>query len=244
MLERIRIVLVGTTHGGNIGATARAMKTMGLNDLRLVQPRDFPGDEATARASGADDILASAGVCADLDGALAGCGLVIGTSARRRSVTWPELPPRAAAARAVTEAGATDVAFVFGREHSGLSNIELDRCHYLLTIPTERHYRSLNVAMAVQIVAYELQQASREAAGTAAVPAVAGSGPAGAEELAGFYRHLEETLRALGHLNDANRNPFMRRLHRLFNRTRLTSVEIHLLRGILRRIQRALTRRP
>ena len=162
MLSRIRIVLIGTTHPGNIGAVARAMKNMCLEQLVLVAPKIYPSAEATARASGADDLLGSARVCDSLDQALAGCRLVVGTSARLRSVRWPQVDPRQCAERLLDELSADgEVAVLFGRESSGLSNTELDRCHYLVHIPANPDYASLNLAQAAQVIGYELRMAAK-----------------------------------------------------------------------------------
>lgn len=234
MLKNIRIVMVETTHPGNIGAAARAMKNMGLTRLFLVKPQRYPSHEATARAAGADDVLADARICDSLDHALEGCGLVFGASARSRSIPWPQLDPRQAAARAVLGAAEGEVALVFGREHAGLSNLELDRCNYLVTIPTNPEFASLNVAAAVQVLSYELRMAGLEAA-----PAVARVEPlASAEERERFYGHLEQVLMDLEFLNPANPKHLMRRLRRLFNRVELDCNEVNILRGILTAVER------
>lgn len=231
-LSHVRIVLVGTTHPGNIGATARAMKNMGLRDLALVSPKVFPSGEATARASGADDILAGARLCRDLQEAISDCALVIGASARLRTISWPQLDPRACAQQ--LSASNAKTAILFGREHSGLTNEELDRCHYLLHIPCDPEFSSLNVAAAVQIVAYELFLAAREQApADFTCPALAT-----ADEMASFYGHLERTLYDLRFLHERKPGPsVMRRLRRIFNRSKLEKKEIHLLRGILTAVQ-------
>ena len=160
LLHRIRIVLVEPTHPGNIGAAARAMKAMGLDRLCLVAPRRFPGAEATARAAGADDVLHAARIVETLDEALADCGLVLGTTARSRRIEWPVLDAREGARRAVAQAARTPVAVVFGRESAGLTNAELDRCHALIRIPAATGFSSLNMAAAVQILAYEMRVAT------------------------------------------------------------------------------------
>lgn len=231
MFETVSIVLVNTTHPGNIGAAARAMKNMGLGRLVLVNPQTFPHADATSRASGADDLLARARVCETLDEALAGCGLVIGASARMRRLGAPQLDPRQCASRIVEEARSTEVAVLFGREHSGLTNDELSRCHYHLHIPTNPDFSSLNVAAAVQVLAYELRMAGGEdleaEAGEPSEPA------APAERLEGFYAHLQETLVEIGFLDPNNPRIMMRRLRRLFNRARPSDVEVNILRGIL-----------
>lgn len=158
----VRIVLVETSHPGNIGAAARAMKTMGLDELVLVAPGEFPSAEATARASGADDVLARARVVNSLDDAIADCGFVAASSARLRKLSWPVVDPRAGAAALQRHAGETKVAMVFGPEHSGLTNEDLGRCNQVVQIPANRAYSSLNVAMAVQVICYELRMAALE----------------------------------------------------------------------------------
>lgn len=228
-LERIRLVLVGTTHPGNIGAAARAMKTMGLARLVLVVPRAFPDPEAEARASGAADVLARARVCATLDQALAGTTLAIALSARRRGLSLPEMDVRAAAGLAVDEARKGEVALVFGTESVGLSNDEALRCQRLAWIPTGAAYSSLNLAAAVQVVAYELRMA---AAGAAPRPATAFDG-ASLEEIEGFFAHLERNLLESGFLDPAQPKRLMERLRRLFGRARLEREEVNILRGIL-----------
>ncbi|TAL46022.1 MAG: RNA methyltransferase, partial [Methylovulum sp.] len=156
MLSHIKIVLVETTHPGNIGAVARAMKNMKMNNLWLVAPKIFPSADATSRASGADDVLARATVCQSLQEAIADCQLVIGASARCRTISWPEMTPRACAENIVINEPKQSVAIIFGRENSGLKNHELDLCHFLLRIPCNAEYSSLNIAAAVQVVCYEL----------------------------------------------------------------------------------------
>ncbi len=235
----IRIVLVETTHPGNIGAVARAMKTMGLDSLYLVRPKIFPSAECTARASGADDILASARVCTDLPEALEGCRLVMGTSARRRTVEWPELGPREAAQRLAEEAELGSVALVFGRESSGLSNVELDRCHFLSHVPTNPQFSSLNIAAAVQLFAYELRMATLETAqGLRDKRPVADS--AAMERL---HEHIRETLVEIGFAEPEQSRKLLRRLRRLFNRARPDNEEINILRGIFSAAQNLVRRR-
>lgn len=231
-LSHVRIVLVETTHPGNIGATARAMKNMGLRDLALVAPRVFPSGEATARASGADDILAAARVCRDLQEAIHDCAVVIGASARLRTISWPQFDPRECANQVSADSAKT--AILFGREHSGLTNEELERCHHLLHIPCDPEFSSLNVAAAVQIVAYELFLATRQRS----VGEKAGQALATAGEMESFYGHLERTLYDVRFLHEKKTGPsVMRRLKRIFNRAMLEKKEIHLLRGILTAVQ-------
>ena len=235
-LHRLRIVLVEPTHPGNIGATARAMKAMGLDRLCLVAPARFPSAEATARAAGADDVLHEARVVGSVDEALTGCGLVLGTTARVRRIEWPVVDVREGARRAVAQAAETPVAVLFGRERSGLTNAEVDRCHALVRIPAAARFSSLNVAAAVQIVAYEMRLA---AGGASVVPADPEAPSATAEELEGFYRHLEATLVRIGYLDPAAPKLLMRRLRRLFSRAGPDRAEINILRGILTAATRA-----
>ncbi|MCC5870146.1 MAG: tRNA (cytosine(32)/uridine(32)-2'-O)-methyltransferase TrmJ [Gammaproteobacteria bacterium] len=226
----LRVVLLRTTHPGNIGAAARAMKTMGLRELVLVSPRAFPHDEATARASGADDVLAAARVCGDLDEALTGCRLVMGASARLRSVAWPQLAPPQAAARLLADGAQGPVALLFGTEKSGLSNEELDRCQVLVNIPANAQYSSLNLSMAVQVLAYELRMAWLAGAHGAPAREVP---LARAEDLARFYEHLQRVLTNAGFLDPAQPRQLMRRLRRLFARAEPDEQELNILRGML-----------
>ncbi len=230
MTYPIRIVLVETSHPGNIGASARAMKNMGLGDLCLVRPRLFPHSDATARASGADDILHSARVVDDLESAISDCGFVAGASARKRSLPWPALSPHDSAAKLAAMRTMCPVALVFGREKSGLTNDELKRCNVLVTIPASPGYTSLNIAMAVQILAYEVWLATEEIAGAENVP---DAPPATASELELFFEHLECILLETGFLNPDNPRHLMLRLRRLFLRAQLDKNEINILRGIL-----------
>lgn len=231
----VRIVLVGTTHPGNIGAAARAMKNMGLSDLALVRPKLFPHDDATARASGAEDLLAKALVVDSLDAALGDCSFVAGASARARSIDWPALEPRECAARLLAETGPGKAAVVFGPEKSGLTNDDLDRCQTLLTIPTDPAFSSLNLAMAVQVMTYELRVTQLQGTKSAitSVGRDAGVPLATAEELEHFYRHLESALTASGFLDPDNPRLLLRRLRRLYGRAMPDKNEINILRGIL-----------
>lgn len=231
----IRIVLVGTTHPGNIGAAARAMKNMGLTDLALVQPRYFPDKEATARASGAEDLLDKATVVETLEEAIADCVYVAGASARSRAINWPCLDARDAAAKLLGESAKGPVAAVFGSEKSGLSNAELDHCDTLLTIPTNPAFSSLNLAMAVQVLSYELR-----AAQTSGQPQYEADAPlATSAELEHFYRHLERVLTDIRFLDPDNPRHLMRRLRRLFIRARPDQNELNILRGVLTAVDRS-----
>lgn len=231
----IRIVLVGTTHPGNIGAVARAMKNMGQSDLVLVDPRHFPHEEATARASGATDILDNANVVSTLAEALTDCVYVAGASARSRTINWPSMGPRDCAERMISERQHGKVAAVFGPEKSGLSNDDLDLCHTLLTIPTDPGFSSLNLAMAVQILTYELRVASLLDEGPVFETEAP---PASSEEMEHFYAHLEKVMKDIGFLDPDNPRHLMRRLRRLFIRTRPDKNEVNILRGILTAVDR------
>ncbi len=230
MLSAIHVVLSHTSHPGNIGAAARAMKNMGLQDLCLVAPQQFPSAEATARASGADDLLAAARCFDTLNEAIADCVLVIGASARSRSLPVPVLAPRDCAVLVSSQADPRRCAIVFGRERTGLTNDELDRCHQLVQIPANPEYSSLNIAAAVQVIAYELRVAAQRDAPPAAD---ADTAYASAQELERFYEHLERTLVELDFLDPGNPKHLMRRLRRLFARARPDQKEINILRGIL-----------
>ena len=234
-LDSIRIVLTRPTHPGNIGAATRAMKNMGLRELWLVAPEKFPHPQAVARAVEAADILERARVCAGLEEALGDCRLVIGTSARARRIGWPMLTPRECAARIVVAAAQGPVALVFGQERTGLTNEELDRCQYVVTIPTSPEYSSLNLAGAVQILAYEIFLAN---SGDGAARDDARDPPlASAAELQRFYDHLEQVLAQIGFLDPSKPRLLMRRLVRLFGRAELDRNELNILRGILTSVQ-------
>jgi tRNA (cytidine32/uridine32-2'-O)-methyltransferase len=238
-LARIRFVLVETSLSANIGAVARAMKNMGLARLALVRPRQLPDADALARAAGADDLLAAATVHQTLADALTGCRLVIGSSARLRSVEWPQVDPRGCAEHLLAEAGEGDVALLLGRESSGLTNEELGCCHFLAHIPTSPAFSSLNIAAAAQVFAYELRQVALRGAAAADAPrppqpvAVTEAPLATADEMEGFYGHLERTLVAIGYADPAQSARLKRRLRRLFNRARPDRTELNILRGVL-----------
>ena len=231
----IRIVLVGTTHPGNIGAVARAMKNMGLSDLALVNPKYFPHDEAISRASGAADILDRATVVDTLAEALTDCVYVAGASARSRTINWPSMGPRDGAERMIQESGHGKVAAVFGPEKTGLHNDDLDLCHTLITIPTDPNFSSLNLGMAVQVLTYELRVASMLNEGPVFDVEAP---PATSEELEHFYEHLENTLIDIEFLDPDNPRLLMRRMRRLFIRARPDKNEVNILRGILAAVDR------
>jgi tRNA (cytidine32/uridine32-2'-O)-methyltransferase len=236
MLENIRVVLVNTSHPGNIGAAARAMKTMGLTTLYLVSPELFPHPKAIEMAVSAADIVDNAIVVADLKAAIADCNLVVGTSARSRTIPWPMLSPREFAEKAISEASTSKVAVIFGRERSGLTNDELHHCHFHLQIPSDPAYSSLNMAAAVQVIAYELYMAS-----LTENPNAEWDYPlATVAEMQGFYEHLERTLVNMSFLDPQVPRQLMTRLQRLFNRARPDIMEVNILRGILGAIEKKL----
>ena len=233
-LDNIRIVLVNTSHPGNIGAVARAMKNMCLSQLYLVAPRKFPHDEATWRAASATDILENAVVCETLDEAIADCQLVVGTSARERTVPWPLLDPRHCMQEAYREAqGGHKIALMFGREDRGLTNEELQRCNLHVHIPSNPEYSSLNLGMAVQVMAYELRMLQVSGELDANAMAEWDQPVANTEALERYLVHLEETLYDINFLRPQAPKKLMLRLRRLYQRTRLDEMEVNILRGIL-----------
>jgi len=239
LLDRIRVIMVNTSHPGNIGAAARAMKNMGLSRLVLVDPVKLPGLEGYSRAVGADDVLGAARVVPTLADAVQGCCWVAGTSARLRTVQWPVYLPRECASELTQHAANDDVAIVFGRERTGLSNAELELCNALVHIPTNPDFSSLNVAAAIQVLCYETRLAVMGET-TFAKP---GSGkhrddvPASSELLQGMYEHLFQTLQMLNFFGTSNPEIVMRRLKGLFNRAQTTRHEVAILRGILSAVQ-------
>lgn len=243
-LANIRIVLVETSHPGNIGSTARAMKTMGLGGLRLVSPYRFPSAEATAMASGADDLLQQAGRYERLTDALADCSLVYGATARVRSIPWPMSDVREAVQDALPAAAdGSTVAFVFGREDRGLDNEELALCQRMIRIPTNPDFGSLNLAQAVQVVSYELRMA---ALGNQTLPPLKSRDfrpETTGEELEQLFTHLEQSLTAIGFYDPTEPRKLMPRLRRLFQRAGLDRHEYNILRGILRAVDAAALRR-
>lgn len=234
MLDNVRVVLVGTSHSGNIGSAARAMKTMGLSQLVLVDP-DAPVDgKSTALAAGASDVLANIQICDTLEEALAPCELVVGTSARSRSLEWPLINARQAGAKVVTEAANAKVAIVFGRERTGLTNDELKHCHYHVNVATNPDYSSLNLAMAVQILTYEVRMAFLATPEPAAKPH---HYPAN-KDVEGFFEHLERALYQIGFIVPKHPGKVMDKLRRMFTRIRMEPNELNTMRGILSAIER------
>jgi TrmH family RNA methyltransferase len=233
-MSSIRIVLVDTTHPGNIGAAARAMKNMAFDDLALVRPVSFPSAEATARASGAADLLMRARVWPSVAQAIADCGLIVGVTARPRQQHWTVLEPRVAAPRILRESDQRPAALLFGSERVGLSNDELAQCQWLLRIPASPEYESLNLAMAVQVICYELHVAR-----SAGVPPGAREVPlASAREMERFYEHLAQVMSEVDFTDRTESGAhLMSRLRRLFNRAEPDENEIHILRGLLTAVQ-------
>lgn len=235
LLSRIRVVLCRTSHPGNIGAAARAMKTMGLANLYLVEPRQFPDPEADARATGAVDVLHRATVTSSLKEALVGASFVVALSARQRDIGPVLGAPRETVARLLVEAGQGEVALVFGNETVGLSNDEILHCHAAVTIPTNREFSSLNLGSAVQVLSYECRMAAYGAQPPIAEQGVTpfASPMATHDEVEGFYAHLENVMTATGFFNPAQPGRLLQKLRRLFGRVRLEKDEINILRGVL-----------
>lgn len=236
-LASIRIVLIETTHPGNIGSTARAMKTMGLTSLYLVNPKLFPDYKAYELAAGADDILHNAQVVTNLDQALSGCQLILATSARPRGLSLPGLDPHSAAELIANKADDTQVAILFGPEHSGLTNEVLLKCHYHINIPSNPEYSSLNLAMSVQIMSYELRM---KVLAPKIQVTLRSDDEASADEIEQFYEHLQNVFVQINFLKQDNPRKLMQRVRRLFNRVHLEKMEVSILRGMLSQVQKSL----
>lgn len=251
MFKNVRIVMVSTSHPGNIGAAARALKTMGLSRLYLVAPEQYPCMEATWRAAGAADVLADAVVVDSLEEAIDGCALVLGASARQRRIPWPVIDSREGGVTIALQAQTEQVAVVFGREDRGLSNDELQLCNYHIEIPANEEYGVLNVASAVQVVCYEIR---------CALLASADMQPktqeiempvklvrwderlATSKELAYFFEHMQKTLESLDFYEPNNPRQLMTRLRRLFMRSQVDHLELNILRGVMTAIQKKLSK--
>jgi TrmH family RNA methyltransferase len=238
-LDQLCIVMIQTSHPGNIGSAARAMKTMGISDLRLVRPNKFNSPETRALASGADDILDNAQHFDTLSSALAGCQTVIGTSARsERTLRWPQLDARECGVFVAEQLPQQKMALVFGRERTGLTNEELEHCQYLAHIPMAFDFFSLNIAAAVQLFCYECMMATRTAPAQKATGTTdPDEAPATTEAVEGFYQHLENTLIESRYLDPDNPRLLMRRFRRLFGRAAPTKSEVSMLRGMLSAFQ-------
>lgn len=246
LFPRVRIVLVETSHPGNIGAAARAMKNMGICRLVLVAPISFPHEKATWRSASASDVVENAMVVETLDEAIAGCQLVIGTSARDRRIPWPMLDPKQCGEKVESEQRqGAEVALVFGREAHGLKNEELQKCHFHVNIPTGKAYSSLNLAMAVQVLCYEVLQAqiSQQIPDGAEIEQPWDMDYATTEATENFFVHLEETLVDVGFHDPENPRQLMTRLRRMFNRIRPDQMEVNILRGFLTAIQQTIKKK-
>ena len=236
---KIRIVLVNTSHPGNIGGAARAMKNMGLAELYLVEPREYPAPRAVWRAAGARDVLANAKIVGSVDEAIKDCGLVIGTSARERRIPWPLINPRECGDKIWQEAKSHQVALLFGREDRGLTNSELQKCHYHVHIPSNPDYSSLNLATAVQVLSCEIRMASLARKDGKLPEMNEWDQPlATADELELFHAHLATTMADLKFYDPDNPKQLLTRMRRLFNRTRMDKMEVSMLRGLLSAAQR------
>ncbi len=237
MLDRddnIRIVLVNSAHPGNIGGAARAMKNMGLSQLYLVAPREYPAPRAVWRSAGARDVLANAVVVGSVEEAVAECGLVIGTSARDRRIPWPLINPRQCGERIWVESASHPTAILFGREDRGLTNEELQQCHYHVNIPSNPDYSSLNLATAVQVLAYEVRMASLQRDDGSLPSLGSWDQPlATSEELEHFHSHVASSLAGMEFYDPDNPKQLLTRLRRLFNRSRMDRMEVSILRGVL-----------
>jgi tRNA/rRNA methyltransferase len=246
-LDAVRIVLSRTSHPGNIGAAARAMKTMGLSRLVLVDPKKFPDAEASARAVGAADILERAIVCATLDEALEGTVFAVALSARARNLGPAPMPAREAAADVVARAGvapAGEVALVFGNETAGLSNADVQRCQRSVYIPTDAEYRSLNLGAAVQLLCYELRLAAHDGKPAFASKAVPFASPrATNDDVERLYAHLESVMVATGFLDPQHPRRLLPKLRRLFGRSELERDEVNILRGLLDAVEKSIGKR-
>ncbi|KQA16480.1 tRNA (cytosine(32)/uridine(32)-2'-O)-methyltransferase TrmJ [Vibrio metoecus] len=239
MLDRVKVVLVGTSHSGNIGSAARAMKVMGLSQMVLVDPQCQVDAQAIALAAGASEIALNAQIVPTLEAAVADCGLVVGTSARSRTLDWPMLEPRQCGEKLIAEASQHTVAMVFGRERTGLTNDELQLCHYHVCVPANPEYSSLNLAMAVQLLSYEVRMAflamdqhqSQEQRGQE-YPRH--------QELELFYEHLEKVITQTEFISAQQPGQVMNKLRRMFTRARPEAQEINILRGILTSVQKSI----
>lgn len=238
--DSIRIILVATSHPGNIGSTARAMKTMGLHRLYLVSPKVFPDPRAHEMSAGAYDVLLEKVVVTDsLEDALKGCQLILATSARPRDIALAGLTPADCATLVAETPDDTEIAIVFGREHAGLTNDELLHCHYHIHIPTNPEFSSLNLAQAVQIVAYELRM---KLLSPVADVETRQDSLATADAVEQFYTHLRDVLVDIDFLKPSNPKRLFQRVRRMFNRIQLEQMEINILRGILTHVQSAILR--
>lgn len=242
MLERVKVVLVGTTHSGNIGSAARAMKVMGLSQMVLVDPQCQVDAQAIALAAGASEIALNAQIYPTLEAAVADCGLVVGTSARSRTLEWPMLEPRECGEKLISEANQHSVAMVFGRERTGLTNDELQLCHYHVCVPANPEYSSLNLAMAVQLLSYEVRMAYLALQQSLQSSTLQEEYPRH-QELERFYAHLEQVIMQTEFISAQQPGQVMNKLRRMFTRARPEAQEINILRGILTSVQKSISRK-
>jgi len=239
MTDNIRFVLMGTTHAGNIGAAARAMKTMGINDMALVKPECFPSSEATSRASGADDLLNRADICQDIDAAIKDTKLVIGTTARKRHMNIPVIDARQAARLLVAEASKNKVALVFGKERYGMTNEEVERCHYLVRLPTVEHFSSLNLAAAIQVLAYECRMATLTEDSYLSEEKVSDD-HVDAAKMESFFAHYFDVMEKALYLRKEGHDSLKTKIRLMYNRIRPKRHEIDILRGFLTKLDKKL----
>ncbi|OCG09164.1 tRNA (cytosine(32)/uridine(32)-2'-O)-methyltransferase TrmJ [Gilliamella sp. wkB178] len=240
-LDNIKIVLVETSHTGNMGSAARAMKTMGLTNLCLVNPIIKPDSQSISLAAGASDIIKNAQIFSSLNQAIADCNLVIGTSARSRSLQWPNLTPKECADKIIQQTVNSKVALVFGRERVGLTNDELQKCDYHVSIPANPDYSSLNLAMSVQVLCYEIRMSMLNTQDLTSQPIeVADIDFPSNADIERFYQHLQQTLLDTGFINANHPGQIMGRLRRLFTRAHIEQQELNILRGILTSIDKKL----
>ncbi|WP_391856527.1 tRNA (cytosine(32)/uridine(32)-2'-O)-methyltransferase TrmJ [Vibrio cidicii] len=238
MLDQVKVVLVGTSHSGNIGSAARAMKVMGLSQLVLVQPECEVDAQAIALASGASDVALNARIVSSLEEAVSDCALVVGSSARSRTLEWPMLEPRECGEKMIQESKQGAVALVFGRERTGLTNEELQKCHYHVCIPANPEYSSLNLAMAVQTLSYEVRMAYLNEQQSQYVASAEVEYPRH-KELELFYQHLEKVMLASEFISPDQPNQVMNKMRRLFSRARPEAQELNILRGVLTAIEKS-----
>lgn len=242
MLDRVKVVLVGTSHSGNIGSAARAMKVMGLSQMVLVDPQCQIDAQAIALAAGASEIALNAQTFPTLEAAVADCGLVVGTSARSRTLDWPMLEPRQCGEKLIAEASQHTVAMVFGRERTGLTNDELQLCHYHVCVPANPEYSSLNLAMAVQLLSYEVRMAYLSVEQSQSRVQKEEEYPRH-QELELFYEHLEKVITQTEFISAQQPGQVMNKLRRMFTRARPEAQEINILRGILTSVQKSIARK-
>jgi len=240
MLDQFKIILSHTTHPGNIGATARAMKVMGLSKLTLVNPSKYPSAEATERASKASDILVSAEICTNMHDAIADCRLVVGASVRTRTLPNRLVTPRELVSVIKEDPQNTPVAILFGTESSGLTNDELHLCHYQVYIPTNPEYSSLNLASAVQLISYEMRLAFSKMQQLPEARVSENEQVISREQLDGLLQHFEQVMSATGYLNPDHRKQLDNRMSRLLSKATITESENRLLRGFLSSIEHKL----